>query len=34
VRVEFIDDWLLRRVDVNASRGVRFMDKIKERIRK
>jgi hypothetical protein len=34
LRVEFFDDWLVRRVDVDAAKGIRFMDKIKEHLGK
>jgi hypothetical protein len=34
VRVEISDDWVVRRIDVEKAKGIRFMDKIKEYVRK
>jgi len=34
LRVEFHDDWVVRRVDVERAKGIRFMDKIKEYVGK
>jgi hypothetical protein len=34
VRVEISDDWLVRRIDVDQAKGLRFMDKIKEHVGK
>jgi hypothetical protein len=32
--VEISDDWLVRRIDVEQAKGIRFMDKIKEHVGK